>query len=381
MPTGTEVAPSGLAELDRLVAAVEATAIVMWRGEPIPFARVPERVADLGGRAERDALYGAYREALEALNAIYERRLEAWLGSGDLVDAAARNGPDPRGLAGDLERFNLHSETVYYAALRRYLALIDIEQGDGTLADLWHVVRGAASAQWFGPRDVARAVAATGRPSSEPAAGTGWRGAEQMLGGAATGSEATPIPGAVRAAYAALVGSPEWLGEELRVNAAEVPSLVDFVAFARLARMRDAIGRLMYELRVFGEEGDAATRRAYYAGLVGHMLGVIVPEEGYLRALPAPFASVRELETTLLGAQLGEIVEARFGPAWWRDRAAAELIERFASAPSVDDALAHLGYDALDWRPVLRQIRTRLIGEMSGYGGPNITTRAGTRKV
>ena len=42
---------------------------------------------------------------------------------------------------------------------------------------------------------------------------------------------------------------------------------------------------------------------------------------------------------------------------------------------------AELGYDALDWRPVLRQIRTRLIGEMSGYGGPNITTRAGTRKV
>jgi hypothetical protein len=48
---------------------------------------------------------------------------------------------------------------------------------------------------------------------------------------------------------------------------------------------------------------------------------------------------------------------------------------------SIADALAYLGYDALDWRPVLRQIRTRLIGEMSGYGGPNITTRAGTRKV
>jgi hypothetical protein len=47
----------------------------------------------------------------------------------------------------------------------------------------------------------------------------------------------------------------------------------------------------------------------------------------------------------------------------------------------VEHALARLGYDVLDWRPVLRHIRTRLIGEMSGYGGPNITTRAGTRKV
>jgi hypothetical protein len=47
----------------------------------------------------------------------------------------------------------------------------------------------------------------------------------------------------------------------------------------------------------------------------------------------------------------------------------------------VRDVVAQLGYDRLDWRPVLRQIRTLLIGEMSGYGGPNITTRAGTRKV
>ena len=61
--------------------------------------------------------------------------------------------------------------------------------------------------------------------------------------------------------------------------------------------------------------------------------------------------------------------------------AAGELAAAVASAPSTTDALAQLGYDALDWRPVLRQIRTRLIGEMSGYGGPNITTRAGTRKV
>ena len=48
---------------------------------------------------------------------------------------------------------------------------------------------------------------------------------------------------------------------------------------------------------------------------------------------------------------------------------------------NAERVVAHLGYDALDWRPVLRKIRTQLIGEMSGYGGPNITTRAGSRKV
>jgi hypothetical protein len=83
----------------------------------------------------------------------------------------------------------------------------------------------------------------------------------------------------------------------------------------------------------------------------------------------------------LLAGQLIETLESRHGTTWWRDGAAGELASAVASASSTADALAQLGYDALDWRPVLRQIRTRLIGEMSGYGGPNITTRAGTRKV
>ena len=54
---------------------------------------------------------------------------------------------------------------------------------------------------------------------------------------------------------------------------------------------------------------------------------------------------------------------------------------RAGLGPSAEDVVASLGYDHLDWRPVLRQIRAQLIGEMSGYGGPNITTRAGSRKV
>ena len=73
--------------------------------------------------------------------------------------------------------------------------------------------------------------------------------------------------------------------------------------------------------------------------------------------------------------------DSQFGPEWWASDEARAFAGQLAEATSTDDVLAQLGYDALDWRPVLRQIRTRLIGEMSGYGGPNITTRAGTRKV
>ena len=87
------------------------------------------------------------------------------------------------------------------------------------------------------------------------------------------------------------------------------------------------------------------------------------------------------IETLARAGAIAERLESTFGAVWWADPEARALTDRLGSAPSGEDVLAELGYDAYDWRPVLRQIRTRLVGEMSGYGGPNITTRAGTRKV
>jgi hypothetical protein len=372
-------ATTGTTALDRDLATAADSAIILWRGRQLPFEVVPDEIAAISGRGERDLLYGAWREALEALNPMYRRRLDAWLAQNP-TDALAASGTDPRALAVDLEGFVLHGETPYFAALRRYLALVDIEQGDATIADLWHVTRGTAWAHWFGDREIRRGVAAAGRSVGETSELSGWRDAEGMLTGPSV-EDSSVAAHAVNAAYASLAGSPEWLGQEIGVAAGEVPSFADFAAFVRLWRLRHDIALLQYELRLFAGPTDPALSRAYYAGILGHMIGVAVAEEAYLHDVGAPFASARRIEIALLAGQLVSSLEERHGSTWWRDASARELAGTVASAPSTADALAQLGYDALDWRPVLRQIRTRLIGEMSGYGGPNITTRAGTRKV
>jgi hypothetical protein len=360
-------------ELDTAIVAAERDAVVLWRGEPIPFADVPERVARATNRHARDLLFGSYVEAVEMLNARYEERLARWRAAGQ-PDAG---GFDPSELAVTLEPFALHAETPYFAALRRYLALVDIEQGDATLADLWHVMRGSAWNQWFGPRTVARAVAGAGRPGEDDA--EGWVAAERMLAGDPADAE-DPVRGAVGEAYATIVAAPEWLADEVGMAEEERIPFTDFATFVRLERLRQAQGELLYELRLHATD-DRDINRAYYSGIVGHMIGAHVPEGLYLAAIPAPFASARRLRRAILAAQAVEVLERRHGTAWWRDPASAELLAEVSSASGEDDALARLGYDGLDWRPLLRQIRTRLIGEMSGYGGPNITTRAGTRKV
>jgi hypothetical protein len=361
-------------DLDRAIAEAEASALVIWRGEALPFHTVPERIAELSSRAERDLLYGAYREALDALAPQRRQQLDGWM-------ATSREQEAERAIAlsADLERLVVHSETPYYAALRRYLALIDIEQGDATIADLWHIGRGTPWSHWFGEREVRRAVAAVGRAIVDTPGPAGWRMAEATLGGSRHDERLGAA--VVDAAYMTLAGSPEWLREEVGVAAAETAPLADFAAFVRLFRLRQDIALLQYEIRLLAGPADAALSRAYYAGIVGHMIGAMVPEEAYLHVVPSPYASVRRLEVAVLAGQLIESLERTSGTTWWREAESGALAAAVADDETTADVLAHLGYDELDWRPVLRQIRTRLIGEMSGYGGPNITTRAGTRKV
>jgi hypothetical protein len=369
--------------LDANIRNAEAAAIVIWRGEHVPFNDVPERIAATANREERDLYLNAYIQGVEALNPLYEERLARWrsdaAAEGGVIAAATAAGNDPAALAVDLERFSLHTETPYYAALRRYMALVDIEQGDGSIADLWHVTRGVSWSHWFGEREVRRAVAAAGRAATGTIELEGWRGAERLLHGTAEGADPI-VASAVSEVYAALPGDPHWLETELGVTTEEVAPLADFVAFVRLWRLRRALALLHYELRLHRED-DPILLRAYYAGILGHTTGVVIPEAMYLREISAPLASATRLRVLMLAGTIAEVVESRMGPAWWRASEAQSLLSELATSSSVDDALARLGYDGVSWRPVLRQIRTRLIGEMSGYGGPNITTRAGTRKV
>ena len=364
-------------DLDRRIAEARARTIVPWRGERILLDALPERIARLDDRMARDRVYALRSAAFEALNPLYVERLNAWREAGDVAGLVARRGTDPVALASSLERFSFNVETIYYAALRRYLALIGIEQGDAGEADLWYIERGSSWSSWFGQREVRRALAAARRAPFDVGDIDGWRAVGAQLLGEDSDVIGTTVVGA---AYATIVADEAWLAEEVGMAPEEVTAFIDFATFVRLLQLRRAQAELTYELRLYGAR-DAAVERAYYAGIVGHHIGAAVAEAGYLAGIDRPFGSVARLETAILGGMLVEVLEERHGPRWWSDPHASPLIDRVAAAATLGDTLAELGYDALDWRPVLRQIRTRLIGEMSGYGGPNITTRAGTRKV
>lgn len=420
----------------------EAQATIIWRGERIPYREVPIRIERISDRGERNGLQASYLEAVDAINPLRVSRLEAMRDAaaelgfhGEVTLAAELHDIDVVALAADLRQFLVESETVHYAALRRYLAEIDIEQGDGSTADLAHLLRGSAWDAWFEPRRMMSVVDATlrgmgidlgalpnvtldleDRPHKSSRAFAiairvpadvrmvlrlrgghdDYQTTLHQLGHVLHYAHVEPRlapawkhlgDSSVSEAYAFLlqhlVLEPAWLAEHLRMSDTEIAVWVDFAAFRKLFTLRRYVGKLLYELRLH-REGDGSVGRAYYAGLLGLLTGVRTPEEPYLADLDDHFYSARYLRAWMLEGALAASMRTQFGEAWWRSPEAGETLRRSWSRGqewSAEQVVAHLGYDRLDWRPVLRQIRTLLIGEMSGYGGPNITTRAGTRKV
>lgn len=426
---------------DRIVAA-EATAVVEWKGERIPYRAAPTRIAELSDRAERNILDGSYREAVEAINPLRMARMARLrevaveLGFDDLVGLAdAINGFSAAGVAAEMQRFLNASETVYFAALRRYLAEIDIEAGDGSSVDLAYLLRGSAWDAWFESRRLSSVVRETlatlgvdlaalpnvqldweARPNKvaramcipvaipgdvrllmQPRGGyDDYLAAFHELGhvGHMAFSDAE-LPaadrhtgdGSVSEAYAALLEfvatEPAWLAERLRMPEGEVAGFVDFAAFWRLYQLRRMAAKLLYELRLL-RDPDPAVGRATYGGMLSLLTGVQTAEADWLADVDDHLYAARYLRAWMLEGSLSAALRAAHGAAWWTEPAAGDRLRSLwaqGQRPTAEDVLAQLGYDQLDWRPILHHIRTHLIGELSGYGGPNITTRAGTRKV
>jgi hypothetical protein len=430
-----------VAALTDAVGTAEATAAVIWRGETIPYRSLQNRISEISGRAERNGLFASYVEGEEAINALRRERLERIgaiardLGYADYVDLIrTTRGFDPDALGAEIRDFLAESETPYFAALRRFLARIEIEQGDASLADMWYLLRGSGWDNWFDGRRMVAVLESTlrgmgielrgqagatldveARPNKAPRpfvsvinAPSDVRLVIQPHGGwhdyLALFHEAghlehflhvdprLPISqrelgdSSVAEGYAVtferLLAEPAWLTGQLGMPLEHATAFADFQSFWYLADMRRLAAAHLHELRMH-RGGDDALHRATYAGLAGLLTGVREPEERYLLIDDGMYAA-SYLRCFMLDAALTDYLIGRHGEAWWKSAAAGETLRRVWSRGqewNAEQVVAHLGYDSLDWRPVVRQIRAKLIGEMSGYGGPNITTRAGTRKV
>ena len=163
----------------------------------------------------------------------------------------------------------------------------------------------------------------------------------------------------------------------------EIAGWLDFAAFRKLYMLRRYVAQLLYEIRLH-TDGSAPSHRAYYAGLLGLLTGVQTAEEPYLADVDDHFYSARYLRAWMLEGTLADAMRTAHGEWWWTSAEAGDTLRRSWQGDRSGMRMTWLRISGMiisTGEPVLRRIQTQLIGEMSGYGGPNITTRAGTRKV
>ena len=178
--------------------------------------------------------------------------------------------------------------------------------------------------------------------------------------------------------------SRSWLAERLGMRREQALAFVDFIALVTLARLRRLGGAAPAS---WGCTAGGATRSIGRPSPArwGCSPGSAYRKRCYLTSVDDGMYAGSYLRAMMLGAALGEALGTtpRGGLVARAQRPAPTSAGscRRGLDWNAEQVVAHLGYDSLDWRPVLRKIRTQLIGEMSGYGGPNITTRAGTRKI
>jgi len=431
-----------VAPLTDAVATAESQAVIVWRGEEIGYRAATPRIGALSDRRERNGLFESWLRAVEAINPLRLERLDRMhelareLGYTDYVDlVAVTRGWDPDVLGVSVREALVATETGYFASMRRAMAGIGIEQGDGSLADAWHILRGSGWDGWFPGRRLVDVLEGTfeglgirlsGRAGAtldlEPRPGKssrafcavvnaprdvrlvvnpvgGWEdysaglheaghlahflevdpelGADERLMGDASVTEGYAM------AMEEVLGEPVWLGEQMAMPAEEAVAFIDFRALFQLHRIRRLGAMHLYELGLH-RGGPDAVHRATFSGTYGLLTGVRVPEELYLSYVDDGMYRGSYLRAMMLAGTLTEAMAGRHGPEWFRSAGAGADLRSLLTRGlgwNAERVVAHLGYDSLDWRPVLRKIRTQLIGEMSGYGGPNITTRAGTRKI
>ena len=431
-----------VAALTDAIATAESRAKLNWRGETIHYRAARPRISIIADRRERNGLFEAWLRDVERINPKRIERLDtlheasAELGYADYVEMVrVTRGWHPDLLAAHVRSALNDSETGYFAAMRRAMGRIGIEGGDGSLADAWYVLRGGGWDAWFEPRRVVPILEATlghlgidlrdqrgatldlePRPNKAPRAFCslvrvpddvrlvvnphgGWDDMAAVLHEAGHLEHFLNVPpgtppsigllgdDSVTEGYAilleGLLGEPAWLAERTGMAEPDQIAFLDFVALFTLSRLRSLGGQLLYQLGLH-RGGDHAVHRAMYSGTLGLLAGVQVPEELYLATVDDALYAGTYLRAMALAGVLDEELTRRHPAGWWRHPdTAAVLRDLFARGTewNAEQVVAHLGYDSLDWRPVLRKIRTQLIGEMSGYGGPNITTRAGTRKI
>jgi hypothetical protein len=161
---------------------------------------------------------------------------------------------------------------------------------------------------------------------------------------------------------AGLLERPEWLANRLESEATR--DAIRLRAFERLYRLRRAAALHLYEVELRkAEEPDALETE--YVDRLAEVLYVRPFTQNFLDVSDDPFASAQHLRASLLGCQLRQFLEQEVDEEWYRSiRSGRFLIDRWREGQryTAEEVVRFLGFEGLDPRPLVAELRQGLVG-------------------
>jgi hypothetical protein len=154
-----------------------------------------------------------------------------------------------------------------------------------------------------------------------------------------------------------LVEDPEWLRRRLGVS--DNGHLGAHARAARFVYLRRYCAKLDYELRLHSDGAVVDELAGTYAELLGGAVGVEWPREMFLTDVDPAFYAANYLRAWALETHLRALLRERFGPAWFDERAAGELLKdlwREGQRRPADELLADVTGARLDFSAMLSDL-------------------------
>lgn len=407
------------------LAQAESTALVEWEGQAHSYRAAPVRMMNLGSQDRRHALYEKWLRVAAGLNGLRQERHEAsvalareldfpdyvqlWdeLGGLHLADLTEKSG-----------RLLSDTEALYHGELRDQLVFAGVDPADAWKVDLGWVFRAPRFDAYFSGKGLLpslfRTLADLGlrleeqqnikldteyREKKTPRAFCAPLGVPEDVrlvilpsGGRtdydtlfheaghaehfANVDRTQPFAyrrlgdNSVTEAFAFLLQyltiHPKWLALHLEMDA-----LTDYLRVSllnKLYMLRRYATKVLYEQRLHTAAGDE-TMAEVYAELCSEHLGVRYCPEEYLSDTDDAFYAARYLRAWALEAQLRGYLREEFDEEWFRaPRAGKFLVElwREGQKYTAEELLGFMGYDGLDFAPMVDEIRAALGAERQG---------------
>jgi hypothetical protein len=146
-----------------------------------------------------------------------------------------------------------------------------------------------------------------------------------------------------------LTDNPEWLDRVMGVGVPE--AIARHAAAVKLVFVRRYCAKLLYELELQDERSSLEGLDRRYSELLGSAVHVDWPRVTWLADVDAFFYASRYLRAWALETQLSAALAERFGPAWFQEPTAGELLRglwRPGQRRGGDELLEEVGGEKLD---------------------------------